>query len=827
METPLSSIQSRVEKIKRKLFSSNIDLYSFVYPSAYDTAWLAIIPDSQYPSQPMFKNYLDWLLKNQKPEGYWGESDTFGKPTIESLPATLVSMVALKKWNTGKLMIEKGRSFIRGNAEKLLNEVKDGWPRWFLIVLPAMIEFADTMGLNVEFSEPSREIISYIFGCRKTLLNKVEVEEDLHYYPLLLSCLEALPSSYVSEEDICKKLSNDGSLFQSPSATAKAFMAFGKKECLMYLQSLAQRCPNGVPQAYPMDDDLIKLCIVNHLERLGLGEYFTREIQEFLAQVYRNYNKVQNSSVKAPSMTALQLHKNSLAFRLLRTHGYRVSPLSFCWFLHDDEIRGQVEKEYEHFSSALFHIFRASNLMFYGEYELEEAKTFSRKLLEKIVSAGNEDRRQMEHELNLPWFARLDHLEHRRWIEEKEANALWKGKASYNRASYLCNDELLQLATQNFELKQSIYKNELKELKRWTDDYGMSNMGFGREKTTYCYFAVAAATSSLLPHDSYIRMLVAKSGIIITVADDFFDMIGSINELEILSDAVRRWDFRGLSGPSKVICDALDNLVSEVTSKYLQQEGMYDISSNLKDLWYETFLSWLVEAKWSRNRHTPSIDSYLKTGMISIATHNIVLTASCFLKPSLPVKKLRPIQYEPITQLLMVISRLLNDVESYQREKEDGKVNSVLVNLIENPELDIEDSIASLREIIEKKKKEFLEHVLIDGLCDLPKPCKQLHLACLKVFQMFFNSRNIFDSDTELVEDINKAIYLPLTKTRSHISPHPSPKRIHTTTKLQFSLSFKQHNSRKNFTAHQVCAPTLRNGYGMSFMAPKIGLGFI
>ena len=108
MESPLSSIQTRVEKLRGKIFSSNVDFYSFVCPSAYDTAWLAIIPDSQYPSQPMFKNCLEWLLNNQKPEGFWGESDTFGKPTIESLPATLVSMVTLKRWNTDASLIEKG-----------------------------------------------------------------------------------------------------------------------------------------------------------------------------------------------------------------------------------------------------------------------------------------------------------------------------------------------------------------------------------------------------------------------------------------------------------------------------------------------------------------------------------------------------------------------------------------------------------------------------------------------------------------------------------------------------------------------------------------------
>lgn len=65
-------------------------------------------------------------------------------------------------------------------------------------------------------------------------------------------------------------------------------------------------------------------------------------------------------------------------------------------------------------------------------------------------------------------------------------------------------------------------------------------MGFGREKTTYIYFAVAASVS-LRPIDSIVRLIVAKAGIIVTVADDFYDMEGSLSELEVLTDAVKRY----------------------------------------------------------------------------------------------------------------------------------------------------------------------------------------------------------------------------------------------------------------------------------------------
>lgn len=101
-----SSIESRVQKIKEMMLSPKLDPYSFVSPSAYDTAWLAMIPHSS--SEPMFMNCLKWVLTNQKDDGSWGDFDALGNPTLLSLPATLASIVALKTWNTGPLLIQRG-----------------------------------------------------------------------------------------------------------------------------------------------------------------------------------------------------------------------------------------------------------------------------------------------------------------------------------------------------------------------------------------------------------------------------------------------------------------------------------------------------------------------------------------------------------------------------------------------------------------------------------------------------------------------------------------------------------------------------------------------
>lgn len=42
-----------------------------------------------------------------------------------------------------------------------------------------------------------------------------------------------------------------------------------------------------VPSTYPLDEELIKLGLANQLQRLGLAEHFTLQIEDILTQVYR------------------------------------------------------------------------------------------------------------------------------------------------------------------------------------------------------------------------------------------------------------------------------------------------------------------------------------------------------------------------------------------------------------------------------------------------------------------------------------------------------------------------------------------------------------
>ena len=123
----------------------------------------------------------------------------------------------------------------------------------------------------------------------------------------------------------------------------------------------------------------------------------------------------------------------------------------------------------------------------------------------------------------------------------------------------------------------------------------------------------------------------------------------------------------------------------------------------------------------------------------------------------------------------------------------------------------MEEVIASVRDILRKKKEELLEHVFRDGLsADLPREYRLLHLSSVKVFQMFFDSSNRYDSDTEMLEDIAKAIYVPLKVGEVVAKPvrsFPSGSNIVKCSAMKYSHDFRRPATfftNRSFRIHKI-----------------------
>ncbi|ERN03390.1 hypothetical protein AMTR_s00003p00255690 [Amborella trichopoda] len=71
-------------------------------PSAYDIAWVAMVPSEKYGGPLMFPQCLKWIIENQNFGGFWGGEDDCNSPTADCLRATLACIAALKTWGWGR-----------------------------------------------------------------------------------------------------------------------------------------------------------------------------------------------------------------------------------------------------------------------------------------------------------------------------------------------------------------------------------------------------------------------------------------------------------------------------------------------------------------------------------------------------------------------------------------------------------------------------------------------------------------------------------------------------------------------------------------------------
>ena len=74
---------------------------------------------------------------------------------------------------------------------------------------------------------------------------------------------------------------------------------------------------------------------------------------------------------------------------------------------------------------------------------------------------------------------------------------------------------------------------------RWVVERRLDTLKFARQKLAYCYFSCAATIFS--PELSDARISWAKSGVLTTVVDDFFDVGGSEEEQVDLIQLVEKY----------------------------------------------------------------------------------------------------------------------------------------------------------------------------------------------------------------------------------------------------------------------------------------------
>ncbi|KAJ0053559.1 hypothetical protein Pint_03312 [Pistacia integerrima] len=673
--------------------------------SAYDTAWVALVEDVNGSRAPQFPCSLQWIAKNQLPDGSWGDDKIFS--AHDRLINTLACVVALKSWNIHEDKCEKGMRFFNENISKIDNENDEHMPIGFEVAFPSLLEIARSLEIEVTGNSA---VLQKIYTKRNLKLTRIP-RDIMHNMPTtLLHSLEGMPD--LDWNKLLKLQCQDGSFLFSPSSTAYALMQTKDDKCLKYLKRTVQRFNGGVPNVYPVDM-FQRLWAVDRLQRLGISRFFQAEITQSMDYVYRYWTE--EGICWARNTRVHDIDDTAMGFRLLRLHGFDVSADVFQHFEKGGEFfcfAGQSNQAV----TGIYNLYRASQTLFPGEKILDNAKQFSAKFLRE-KQAANEllDKwiitkdlpGEVGFALELPWYASLPRIETRLYIEQYGGeDDIWIGKTLY-RMPCVNNEIYLELAKLDYNNCQAIHLSEWDSMKKWYSECKLERFGISVGRLLLAYFVASA--SIFEPERWQKRMAWAKTAVLVETITSYFDNRNdsgklrrafvnqfrhyinaqdyiNINGRRLESDKIRQGFIRALLGTMNQI--SLDALVTQGR----------DNSHHLRLAWEKWLMKWEAEG----DRHQGEAELIIQT---------INLTSGRWISEEL-------LSHPQYLRLSHLTNTICHKLAHFQNQKVNENADSV--------------GIASLQ--IESDMQELVQIVLQQSSDDIDSDIKQTFLTVAKSF---------------------------------------------------------------------------------------------
>ncbi|MCH94549.1 ent-kaur-16-ene synthase chloroplastic-like, partial [Trifolium medium] len=144
--------------------------------------------------------------------------------------------------------------------------------------------------------------------------------------------------------------------------------------------------------------------------------------------------------------------------------------------------------------------------------------------------------------------------------------------------------------------------------------------------------------------------------------------------------------------------------------------------------WLDLLQSMFTEAEWSRTKTIPTIDDYMQTASVSFGFEPIILPTIYLLGPKLSDDVAENKELNYLQKTVNICGRLLNDIQSFKRESEQGKLNAVVLHMIHgNGVVTVEDAVDKIKGVIEENRRELLRLVLKEKGSLVPRDCKDMY----------------------------------------------------------------------------------------------------
>ncbi|GAB2302501.1 hypothetical protein Dimus_036509 [Dionaea muscipula] len=700
--------------------------------SAYDTAWVAMVPSQTQSSPgdtdtPCFPGTMNWILDNQLQDGSWGLPHRHNLLIKDALSSTLACVLALKRWQVGQAHMVRGLDFISSNFASVMDDEKHS-PIGFSIIFPSMIDYAINMGINFHLPQ---EDIEELLNRKDMELERIKGKSSGSRNHYLAYISEGLGKLQDWETTMTYQRKN-GSLFNSPSATAAALLHLHNSRCHSYLCSVLQQFGNAVPTMYPFHT-YVQLYMVDKLQRLGIDRHFTENIRNVLDETFRLWIQGHEDSFG-------DIATRALAFRLLRLHGYSIPSVPLAMYGDQESCFDRFGGHVKDITDAL-ELFRASELIIdesdrFLEKQISGSRNFLRQQLNRSIQADGFAKyiiHEVEDALKNPYYASLEHIANRRCIEHYNLDNTTVHKTSF-RFEALDDDVLLKLAVEDFNYCQSIHLQELKQLKQWNMVNRLDQLSFSRQKLIYCYFSAASTI--------------------------FSPELAHAQEQLNLIQLVQQWGTKEgancCSEKVHIVFYALHDTISEIGDQACRYQDR-NVAGHILKEWRRLIESMWREAEMTRNKSVPTMKEYLENALISFALGPIVLPTLHLLGPKLSEEAIRSLEYRNLFESMSTCGRLLNDIRGFEREAKEGKLNAVSLHIHHGKGLvSEEEAIKDMASIIVNKRRELLGLVLQNEDSVVPRACKDLFWKMSKVLHLFYGEDDGFT--TENMEGVVRRI---------------------------------------------------------------------
>ncbi|KAK6124436.1 hypothetical protein DH2020_041813 [Rehmannia glutinosa] len=445
------------------------------------------------------------------------------------------------------------------------------------------------------------------------------------------------------------------------------------------------------------EDELDQLELIDNLQRLDICNHFEDGVQKLLETIYYQTIKYEDKHVEK------DLHVTALQFRLLRQHGYHVPQEVFCSFMDE---AGNFKASLSSDVKGILSLYEASFLSMEGENILDLAKDFStHHLRDRLHQITNDPSlaEQIRHALELPLHWRVQKIEAKWFINVYETR-------------FDANLILLELAKLDFNMVQAKYQDEIKHMSRWYKKTGLpEKLGFARHRLAECFLWAVGFTPE--HHFGYSREILTKIAVLITIMDDIYDVYGTLDELEVFTETIERWDINGLDRLPEYmrICFlALFNLANEMAYHILRDQS-FNIISNLRKLWAELSRAYYLEARWFHSGYFPSTNEYLNTAWVSISGPVLLFHAYFSITNPINKKELRSLeQYPGIIRWPSMVLRLADDLGTTSDEMKKGDVPKSIQCYMNETGCSEEDAREYIKQLIDATLKRMNKDILME-----------------------------------------------------------------------------------------------------------------